>query len=67
MQVKQDYLYEIKRILNRNTLLTYLDFNEYLISTLMLARSNWERLSARKANLSLSTVGKLLIPNNDIQ
>ena len=44
----------------KRTLMKHLKF------TSMLAHSNYERLSARKANLSFSTVENFLMPNNDI-
>ena len=66
-QVKQDAFKEIKRIMARDTLLPYLGSNEHLNFIIMLARSNWGRLSDRKANRSLSTIGNLLIHSNSIQ
>ena len=44
----------------------YLDVNN-LKFTPMLVHSNYEKLSARKANILISTVDKLLAPNNGIQ
>ena len=40
MEVKQDAFEEIKRIMDRGTLLTYPDFNEIIKLMRMLVRSN---------------------------
>ena len=55
-QFKQDAFGEIEQIVDYNALSTYPDFNEHLKFVPMLACSNLERLSSRKANLLLSTV-----------
>ena len=67
MQVKQDDLEKINHIVARDILLIYPDSNETLKTIPKLACSNYERLSARKVNLSLSTVENLLFHNKGIQ
>ena len=43
-EIEQDAFGEIRRIVARNTLLTYPDFNEILKFVLMVACSNYEQL-----------------------
>ena len=61
-KIKQDALDEIQHIVDRKTLLTYLDFNGEFKFTEMIEIFNQDQLSARKVNRLLSLEENLLMP-----
>ena len=66
-QVEQDIFDEIKRIMARNTLLTYLDFNETFKINTDASAFQLGAVISQKEKPIIFKVKNLLIPNNGIQ